>query len=142
LKNITESPLRRGQGGAVLSSDDHRFDEFVGHSGVVRRFDCGAGISEFPPLAAGDCVVGAFDAFPAVVSIHRVVAAGDCGDAPDADFAHFRHQFLDVALARFGRRVASIGEGVNEDAPDAALRRHLQERVKMPDPRMHAAVRH
>jgi hypothetical protein len=89
----------------------------------------------------GDRVVGAFDAFPPVVAVHGVIPPGDGGDAPDADLAHLRHQLLDVALARFRRRVAPVGEDMGEDALDPALGRHLQERIKVRVPRMHAAVR-
>src|SRR5262249_19039040 len=91
--------------------------------------------------ARGHRVVGAFDAFPTVVTIHGVIPPGDGGDAPGAGLAHLSHQLLDVATAGFRRRVAPVGEDVNEDAPDAALGRHLEQRVEVRVSRMYAAIR-
>ena len=65
-------------------------DKFVGDAFFVARAHGRDGIGEFRVgLAVHHRAVGFFDAFPAIVAVHGVVAADDGGDLPDAVFAHF-----------------------------------------------------
>ncbi len=83
-------------------ADDGGFDEFVGFAARVRRFERGdAGVCMEFGARVGDRVVGEFDALPAFVAIHRVVAAGNRGDGRVADVGAFALQFLDAMRARF-----------------------------------------
>ncbi len=57
-------------------------------------------LREFRAVAEGHGAVRLLDARPAVVAVHRVVAAADGGDLPDADLLHLRFDLADVAQAR------------------------------------------
>ena len=69
---------------------------------------------------------------PPLVTIHRVVAPGDRGDAPGAMPIHDRFERGDRAHAARRRRVPAVGDRVDEHASDLAPRGHLDERVEMP----------
>jgi len=84
--------------------------------------------------------IGEFDALPAVVAIHRVVAADEGSDFADAEFAHFLLELADEVAAAVGRSVAAVHEAVDEDFFDFPLLGHFEEREEMVDVRMYAAV--
>ena len=85
-------------------------------------------------------VVGLGDALPAAVAVHGVVAAADGGDLAAVVFAHLLLQLFEISGAVGGQGVAAVHEGVDEDAIDAVLLRHFQQRVQMRLLRVHAAV--
>ena len=87
--------------------------------------------------AVDDGLVGTGHPLPAVVAVHGVVAAGDGGDARALGQAGA--QGLDVAPGRFGRHVAPVGDGVDDDldalgGDDAGGLQHV------PDVSVHPAV--
>ena len=75
-----------------------------------------------------------------LIAIHGVVAAGNRRDLADADLAHLFLKLLEVAGAALGRSVASVHEAVHENFWDSLLLRHLEQRVKMREQRMYAAI--
>ena len=84
--------------------------------------------------------IGEFFALPAIVAIHGVVAADDGGDLADAELAQFLLELLHIFAAAVRRRVAAVHEAVNENVLDFFLRGHFEQREKMMDVRMDAAV--
>ncbi len=72
-------------GSAFAFCDDDGLDELVGDSLLVAFLESGDGIVRMRfGFAVNHCAVGQLDAFPAVVAVHRVVAAGERGDFADA----------------------------------------------------------
>ena len=84
--------------------------------------------------------VGFFDALPAIVAIHRVVAAADAGDLAHAIFANFLFELAQKIDAAFGRRVAPVHEAVDENFCDFVFARHAQERKEVLDVGMNSAI--
>ena len=69
--------------------DDRGNDKLVGDAFFIAGAHGGDGIGEFRiGIAVHHRAVGFFDALPAIVAIHGVVAADDSGDLADAVFAH------------------------------------------------------
>src|ERR1700719_574015 len=91
-------------------------------------------------FAMNDSTVGQLDALPAVVAVHRVVAAGECGDFAHSKFAQLSLQLADVVASAVWRRVAAIHKAMDEYALDFLLLGHFQESEQMVDMRMHAAI--
>ena len=98
---------------AVIAVDDEGLDEFVRlaprigvRHGQVRRQRGFA-------LPRDDGAIGAFHPFPAVVAVHRVIAADDRAD-PRA-FGHRPLQFGDKAHRGLRRHVAAVGDRVQDD---------------------------
>ncbi len=113
---------RRGFGG-----DYGGDDEFVGDAFFVAGADGGDGIGEFRVgFAVDHGAIGFFDAVPAIVAVHGVVAADDGGDLADAVFAHFLFERLEEFDAAVGRSVAAVGEAVDEDALDFIFAGHAE----------------
>ena len=117
--------------------------EFVGHALVVRLFHPLHRVGVLAAFRIGEHhrVVGLGDALPAPVAVHGVVAAIDRGDLAAVVLAHLLLQLFEISRAVGGQRVAAVHEGVDEDAVQAILLRHLQQRIEMRLLRMHAAVR-
>ena len=121
--------------------DDDRHDELVGHARVIGRLHglvCGSGVLA---NALGDRVVRLLHALPALVAIHRVVAAGDRRDAAQLERVDLVLQAVDILDARLRRGVAAVHEAVEADLAQAVAARQLEQREHMVDVRMHAAVR-
>ena len=125
-----------------LLADRRGSDELVGLVALVR--------GPHGRLAGVGVVLGApfeqephrlVGAVPAAVAVHREVAADDRADAAGADLAHPRLQVGQRAGARGGRRVAPVGERVDDEVVDAPLSRQLHERLEVALGRVHAAAR-
>ena len=84
--------------------------------------------------------IGELDALPAIVAIHGVVAADERGDFADAELAHFLLQLLDEVAAAVRRRVAAVHEAMDKDVFHFLLLGHFEQREKMLNVRVHAAV--
>src|SRR6202040_4206517 len=93
-------------------------------------------------ITVNDCAVGFFDALPAIVAVHGVVAAADGGDLTHAQFAHLLFELTEKIYSAVGRSVAPVHEAVDENIFDFIFPRHLEEREEMMDVRMDAAVAH
>src|SRR5215467_721328 len=84
--------------------------------------------------------VSPFDALPAVVAVHGVVAPYDGGDMPDAKFAHLLLKLADEVPSTMWRRIASVHEAMYEHTLDLVPFGHLQQCKKVLDMRVHAPV--
>ncbi len=82
-------------------------------------------------LAVHQGGVGFLHAVPAVVAVHRVIAARHGRNRADADFLHFFQAGGDVLPAGGRRDVAPVEKGVDEDLFAAALLRQPQQRVQV-----------
>ena len=80
------------------------------------------------------------DALPAIVAVHRVIAAHHRGDFSDAQLPHFLLQLADEIAAAVWRSVAAVHEAVHENFFYLVLLGHFQQRKQMVDVRMHAAI--
>ena len=130
---------RRGRP-AVRAGDDGREDELVGDARGVGGLDRGARRWRRVADALHDGGVGLVDALPALVAVHRVVAAGDGGDRARAELGDVRLQVAHEAARAVGRGVAPVGEGVDEDARQAAVACELQEGAQVVVAGVDAAV--
>ena len=93
-------------------------------------------------LAVHEQVVGLLDAVPALVAVHREVAADDGPDPARADLVHPGLDLREVLHAALGRRVAAVGEGVHDQVLDPPLGGELDQRLEVAVGGMHAAVGH
>ena len=80
------------------------------------------------------------NALPAAISIHGVIAAADRGDFAAVVLAHLLLELLEISSTAGGERIAAVHESMNEDAINTLLLGHFQERIKMIDVRVNAAV--
>ena len=91
------------RGNARPAGQDDRLDELVRDAFVVASFHFLDGVRPLHAFAADQCRKCALGPLPALVAVHRVVAAGDGGDP-------LRGQFREI-LDRGGRRdVAAVRE--------------------------------
>ena len=83
--------------------------------------------------------VESFAIRPSAVAIHGVVAAVDAGHLPQP-----YSRIFCSSCARYpapgGQSVAAVHKGVNEDALDALLLGHFQQRIQMCLVRVHTAI--
>ena len=121
---------------------NERQNELVGHAFVVGIFHAQHSVRVRSALgfALDHRAVGLGDSLPAAVAVHGVITAVDGRDLARVVLAHLLLQLFEIASAIGGQRVAAVHKGVYEDAIDSLLPGHLQERVQMLLPRMHAAV--
>ncbi len=89
-------------------------------------------------MGVDDRVVGELHPLPARVAVHRVVAAADRADPPGG--AQPALQLGEVLAAARRRRVAAVGEGVEDDVGDAFLGGQLDDRLEVLPARVDAAV--
>jgi hypothetical protein len=139
----TEVERDHGVAGAdrALVADARRRDELVGLTAIVGRQDRGAGGRRgMRGEPVRDQVVGLLDALPAAVAVHREIASDDARDAPHALLRAPALDRSDELRARRRQRVATVGEGVDDQVLHAGLRGHLQQPVDVRDARVHAAV--
>ena len=87
-------------------------------------------------------VVGLLHAVPALVAVHREVAADDAADPARADLVHPALDLGEVLHAALGRGVAAVGEGVHDEVLDPPLGGELDQRLQVAVGRVHAAVGH
>ncbi len=65
--------------------------------------------------AADNRPISSLDPVPALVAIHRVVAAADRGDPQIAKAGDVVLKLLHIGNSRFGRRIASVEKCVDGD---------------------------
>ncbi len=118
-------------------------DELVGDAGVVEVFDAADGVRVGASLGgAGDHGIERLTLlFPAEVTVHGEVAAGDAGDPADADGFELLPEGFEVAEAGGGHGVAAVHEGVDEDAGEALAGGEAEEGVEVAGVGVDAAVR-
>ena len=125
----------------VRIGEDNGDDELVGDTAGVGVTDGGERVAGGEVgLAVDKRAVGLFDAIPAGVAIHGIVATADGGELADAERAHFLLELSEVVHTGGGRGVAAVEEGVDEDALDAVLLGHLQQGEEVMDVGMDPAI--
>ena len=87
-----------------------------------------------------DRVEASLGAFPALVAVHRVIAAGDTGDLANADFAHLCLQLLEEARAHLWRCVAAIHKAMHEHFGNLLALRHFEQREQVVDMRVDSPI--
>ena len=97
---------------AVLVADD-RLDEFVRHAVFVALLNGVDRVGILHALAVNERVVSVLQAVPALVAIHRVVAAHDGRDLADAELTALFHGLCNKVAAGGRGRVAPVEEGVD-----------------------------
>ena len=127
--------------GTFTFGDHDRLDEFVGDVLFVAALErgdriVGAGFG----FAMNQRAVGQLDALPAIVAVHRVVAADERGDFADLQLAHFLLELAHEVAAAVRRSVAAVHEAVDENFLDLLLLGQFEQREEMRDVGVHAAV--
>jgi hypothetical protein len=87
-----------------------------------------------------DCAIGFFDALPAIVAIHSVVASADGSNLAHTELAHFLFELLDKFDSAVRRGVAAVHKAVDENIFDFIFARHFQESEKMVEVRVDSAI--
>ena len=123
-------------------ADDARLHELVGLAARVSRVQRlhGGGAAK-RRLALRDEIVGLAHALPALVAVHRVVAAADRGDAAAPQLVALALQREQRGFRALGRRVAPVEEGVHAHVAHASAHGHLQQRLDLRLVTVHAARR-
>jgi hypothetical protein len=86
-----------------------------GLAGAIGLRDCCFGIGGALAFGINQRFIGFADTVPALVAIHRVIAAADRGDVDVLAIGEIRDELRHVAIGAFRRRVATVEEGVNRD---------------------------
>ena len=120
---------------------DHGHDEFVGDTGGIGLGHRIRGVGVLYPFAVHHGGIGLFDPLPAVVPVHRVVAAHHRCDPARPDAGELGLQVLDISLARGRRHVPAVHQAMDEDPLHALTLGQLQQAVKMGVVAVHPAVR-
>ena len=97
---------------AGIVANDRGLDEFVALVMGVAVEHGGERIGETRALGVDHHVIGARDALPAIVAVHGPITTTDGGDASRG--RQGRQKSLDVLVGRARRRIASVGQRVNE----------------------------
>ena len=90
----------------TLARDDHRFDELVRLTAVVRSLNRGNGIVGLRAHTEYSGVVPELRALPSLVAVHAVVPTAEARN--DGAAGSFRDRLLHVPERRLGQRVAAV----------------------------------
>src|SRR5712691_508401 len=117
------------------------FDELIGDAVFVAACDRLERVGGLAlRFAVNHRAIGLFDALPAVVAVHGIVAPDDRRNLPAAEFAKLLLQLTQKIRAARGRSVAPVQEAMHKDALDLVLARNAEQREHMLDVRVHAAI--
>src|SRR5260370_4333099 len=137
---VANRSQRRGRGAASLGDNDG-LHEFVGDVLLVAAPEGGDRIVRASfRFAVDDGAIGEFDALPAIVAVHGVIAADQGGNLPDAEFTTFLLELAHEIAAAARRRVAAVHEAVDENVFHLLLLGHFEQREEMMDVGVHAAI--
>ena len=130
-------------GFARAVGDGDGFDEFVGFAAVVGVLYGCDGVGFCDAFALCEEVIGYLGAFPTVVAVHGVIPPGYGCDAANAMGFEHGEEFAHAVDCALGRCVASVCEGVDEEAfwREAARGCHFDEALVVTGPGVDAAVR-
>ena len=141
IANCSDRFAAAGFAGCDWFRHNNWLDEFISGAAIVAGANGGYWVDHTNPrVTVNHGAIGALDAFPAIIAIHRVVAADDAGNLPGLKFLQVVLQLIEKFRAAVRRSVASVHEAVDEDAFDFLFARQFQQREKMIDVRMNAAV--
>ena len=116
---------------ALIALDDERHDELIVDTVLVACLEAGYRIVCYDALCMSDGLIGLLLAVPAMIAVHRVVAASDRRDLADADLLALRFELFEVRLCALWWHIAAIEEGVDVDVLDALLLCHLEKCVEV-----------
>ncbi len=126
---------------ASVCADERGGDELVGlAAGVCLAGGCGRIVAVVLGAAVHQQVIGGLGALPAMVAVHREVAAHHAGDPPDARLLTPAFDGLEVSDAGGGRGVASVGDAVQDQLLGAELGCQVDHRVCMVELGVNTAV--
>ncbi len=115
----------------LTTRNDEWLDKFVGLALGVALGDGSGDISRRLTGAGDERFVGDLDAFPAVIAVHRVVAAHDRSNFAHADLGDLLLDLLDVDRGTGGRRIAAVGDQVEIYLGHALLFGEAHERIEV-----------
>ena len=133
IENDTVAMLDLG-----IFNADNRLDELVGDAFGIGSLDGSNGIGILDALALDQCVIGQLDAVPAVVAVHGVETAHDCGDLAGLAL-DVGGQLTDKVGTRHGRNVAAIQEAM-DIALDTGSLAHINQCKQVGDVAVNAAA--
>ena len=99
-----------------VASDGDGFDKFVGFAAVVGVLYGCEGVGFCDAFALGEQVISQLGAFPTVVAVHGVIPPGYGRDSANAMGFEHGEEFAHAVDRALGRCVASVCEGVDEEA--------------------------
>ena len=134
LKLSTPSPSLHAAIAADRGGDDELVELLFGIGVRDRRLRVG----KARPLGLDHRLVGPGDALPALVAVHRVVAADHGRDRHRG--RQRGHEPLEIVAGRLRRRIAAVGDGMHERR-NAGVGQDFCQRCGMVLMRMHAARR-
>ncbi len=103
-------------GFSCVVGDGDGFDKFVGFTPVVGVLYGCDGVGFCDAFALCEQVISDLGAFPAVVAVHGVIPPGYGGYAANAVGFEHGEEFAHAVDCALGRCVASVCEGVEEEA--------------------------
>ena len=124
-----------------VARDDGGLDGFVVLAARIGRIERGDRAVEERRVAFGDGLEGKLHAIPALVAVHRVVAAAERGDEGAGHIRAFGLESFERGARAARRRVAAIEEGVHGDARHAAARGEVEHGEDVRLVAVHAAGR-
>ena len=124
---------------AVLHND-HRYNELVGYFFIIGSLDPFCRGSRLIALAENERPVSLLHTVPAIVTVHRIVAARHACDFADADLFHLRFQFFHIFFSGCRRCVTAVQEAVNVHFLNALSLRQLKQSINMRIVAVNAAV--
>ena len=133
---------------AGIALDNKRDDELIRHAlRLLARIGIGSEHAVNRRLCHGLCLgvcnrlVGKLLALPAVIAIHRIVAAADCRNLADTDLRRLFLHCLKIFRRTLGRHVASVEECVNPNLGQTLTLGKLKHAEEMVVMAVHAARR-
>ena len=90
--------------------------------------------------ALGNGAIGFLDTLPAVVAIHRIIAAGNRSNTADLNRVDLRLQAVDIFDTGLRGRVAAVHEAMEAHLAQTVAARQLEQREHMVNMRVYAAI--
>ena len=115
-------------------------DEFVILLRGIGCFDCGPCRLHLFSLPLDNGSPGALSALPAFITIHRIVASGNGGNAPATKLAQFLFKLFNERQGRARGFVAPVEHRMYGNILNPLFDRHFEQRQQMADMTMHTAV--
>ncbi len=124
----------------VRLHDDRRHDEFVEHRTLVRFRDRSHRIFILRTVAVYHRTVRLLCPLPALVTVHRIIAALYGRDAADAELGDFGKQLLHVLCGAVRGYVAAVQKRMNVHIVQLLFLAGFEQSEQVCDMAMHAAV--
>ncbi len=126
---------------AVGGDNGDGFDEFVGHSVVIRLLHGFDRVGEWSAFPFDKQVVGLTDSFPAFVAVHGIITSHNGGNA-SGRLGRVSLQGFNEPFPAFGVGVASVHKAVDIGFLQIVFFGDVAEFVQVFDGAVHSPVRH